>query len=81
MFESNPFPVLWHFAREWWFAYEIVLALFIVGTLLERRWPVEHLQSRAATRLNLAYSAISTAFGRATRPLTAAASVWTVKAA
>jgi sterol desaturase/sphingolipid hydroxylase (fatty acid hydroxylase superfamily) len=78
MFESNPLPVLWHFAHEWWLTYEIVLALFIVGALLERRCPVERLQSRTATRLNVAYSAISTAFGRATQPLTAAASVWIV---
>ncbi|NPT60081.1 sterol desaturase family protein [Paraburkholderia elongata] len=78
MLASNPLPALWHFACEWWFGYEVVLSLFIVGALIEARRPVQRLQSRAAIRLNLAYSAIYTALGQAARPLTMAASVWIV---
>ncbi|MGF6770360.1 sterol desaturase/sphingolipid hydroxylase (fatty acid hydroxylase superfamily) [Paraburkholderia sp. GAS199] len=75
MFASSPFSDLLHHAGLWLRGYAIVLVMMAIGAALERRRPIELLQSRSAQRLNIVYAAIYTAIVEGLRPLTAAATV------
>ncbi|TKC92593.1 sterol desaturase family protein [Trinickia terrae] len=80
MSSSNSLLMLWHFTRDWLVTYSMVVALFSTGAAIERANPVQRLQSKVSSRLNVVYSVFYTALLQAAHPLTAACSVWLVGA-
>jgi sterol desaturase/sphingolipid hydroxylase (fatty acid hydroxylase superfamily) len=78
MSSSSPLLTILHHASTWFSSYLVLLILISIGTLIERADPVERLQSKRATRLNLMYTAAYSMVVYAIKPLTATCSVWIV---
>lgn len=75
MVVPSPLPALLHYAMLWLSAYALGLGMIAMGALLERRWPVARLQSRAGQRFNVAYTGVYLVILVAVKPLTAAVTV------
>jgi sterol desaturase/sphingolipid hydroxylase (fatty acid hydroxylase superfamily) len=78
MHHSIPLLTLLRHASEWLELYLVLLIVISICAAIESAVPVERLQSKAATRLNLLYMAAYSMVTDAIQPLTASCSVWIV---